>query len=242
MTKFVTNPVLNSQLLDAARLRVVSATALIALGVALVCAKQPWSAGWTAGLLALVNIALFGVHCLWFRDTPFARLVLFGLVLGVGELVADALCVRYTNTLDYSVARTPTLWLSPVWMPLAWLVVSVQIGYWGTLLMNRLGAWRGALLTAVIGAVNIPFYEQMAFYTHWWQYRNCLMWNHAPLYVIVAELFIGLCLAPLARWALKGPTWREAVWAGACGGAATVAGGLIGYGLVERIPQWLGVV
>ena len=169
----------------------------------------------------------------------FGRLLLFGLVLGFGELVADALCVRYTGTLDYSVARTPLLWRSPFWMPLAWMVISVQIGYWGTLLMGRLGTWRGAALTALVGAVNIPFYEQMAYYTHWWQYRNCLMWNHAPVYVIAAELFIGLCLAPLARWALRGPQERDAVWAGLLGAATTVVGGLIGYGLVERIPHWL---
>ncbi len=226
--------------LATARFRVVAVSALLALLVALVCARQPWSAGWTAWLLAVFNIGLFLAHSIIRRDAAFARLIGFGLILGLGELVADALCVLYTGTLDYSVARSPMLWLSPVWMPLAWLCISVQIGYWGALLTRRFGLVRGAAITALIGAVNIPFYEQMAFHTHWWQYRNCLMWNHAPVYVIVAELFIGFCLAPLAVWALRGPRIVDAVYAGLCGGLATIAGGLIGYGLIERIPRWLG--
>ena len=42
-------------------------------------------------------------------------------------------------------------------------------------------------LTAVLGAVNIPFYEEMAYHAHWWQYQNCRMLGHTPLYIIVAE-------------------------------------------------------
>ena len=226
--------------LSAARLRVVGFTALLAFCTALLCANKPWSAGWTAALLSFATLGCFVGHCVWWRDLPFARLVLFGLVFGVGELIADALCVTYTGTLDYSVTKSPMLWLSPFWMPLAWLAVSVQIGYWGTHLMKRFGPVRGAILTALIGAINIPFYEQMAYHTNWWAYRNCLMINHAPVYVIVAELFIGATLAPLAARALRGPTWHSAFWAGIAGGAATVVGGIIGYGVVEKIPSWLG--
>ena len=226
--------------LHAARLRVVGFTALLALGTAILCANKDWSAGWTAAFLSYATLFSFAAHCVWRRDKGFARLVVFGFVFGVGELIADALCVLFTQTLDYSSTKSPMVWHSPFWMPLAWLAVSVQIGYWGTHLMKRFGSVRGALLTALIGAVNIPFYEQMAYHTHWWAYKNCLMINHAPVYVIVAELFIGAALAPLARIALRGPHLSDAVWAGLLGGLSTIVGGLIGYGMVEKIPQWLG--
>jgi hypothetical protein len=44
------------------------------------------------------------------------------------------------------------IWRSPLWMPLACEVVAVQFGYIG-----------------LLGAINIPFYEDMAHRIHWWQ-------------------------------------------------------------------------
>ena len=120
--------------------------------------------------------------------------------------------------------------------------VSTQIGYLGLRLAERLGMARAVLLTAVLGAINIPFYEEMAYHAHWWRYRHCRMaalpgrfGSHTPLYIIIAELVIGASLAPLARIALRDGSWRRAFWAGTLGGIFTIAGGLIGYGLMERI-------
>ena len=91
-------------------------------------------------------------------------------------------------------------------------------------------------LTALLGAVNIPFYEEMAYHAHWWQYQNCLRIGHTPVYIIVAEMVIGLTLGPLAIRAMHADsTWRHAAWAGLIGGLSTIWGGLIGYGLVERV-------
>jgi len=76
----------------------------------------------------------------------------------------------------------------------------------------------------------------MAYHAHWWRYKNCRMVGHTPLYIIVAELLIGLSLSPLAAWAMRtGATWRDAAAAGIIGGLVTIFGGLIGYGLVERV-------
>ena len=218
----------------------VFATALLSLLTVVVAYDRPWSGGWLAGVLALTNTALFLAQIACCRDAAMARLLVFGLTLGVVELVADALCVRFTGTLDYSVAHSPLIGLSPWWMPLAWMVIVSQIGFVGAWLMERVGPGRGVFLTALLGAVNLPFYEEMAFHAHWWQYQNCRFVGHAPVYVIVAELLIGATLAPLARRALGGPGVRAAFVAGLWGGLATVAGGLIGFGLIERIPRWLG--
>ena len=56
------------------------------------------------------------------------------------ELAADAWLVDYTRTLDYSIGGGPMLWRSPIWMPLAWEVVTVQFGYVGLRLWER--SWR----------------------------------------------------------------------------------------------------
>lgn len=222
--------------LERARLRTVLATIALSLGTVTYLYDRPWSDGRTAAALSLVSLGVFLAHIAYFRDRVVGRLLLFGLSLGMVELIADALCVRYTGTLDYSVARSPLLGLSPLWMPMAWMIVAAQIGYVGTCLMRRFGTGGGMVLTALLGAINIPFYEEMAYHASWWRYQHCRMLGHTPLYIIVAELTIGLTLGPLAGWAIRRrSTWRDALAAGLVGGLSTIWGGLIGYGLVERV-------
>lgn len=56
-----------------------------------------------------------------------------------------------------------------------------------------------------------------------------------PLYIIIAELVIGASLGPLARMALQSRSWGMAILAGLLGGLVAIGGGLVGYGLMERI-------
>ena len=226
---------LHGPALERARLRTVLLTILVSIVAVSLLRDRPWSDGRSAATLNAMTTGLFLVHIARYKDAGMARLLLFGLVFGVVELVADALCVRFTNTLDYSPAHTALLWLSPWWMPTAWMIVAAQIGYVGMRLMERFGAWPGVVLTAALGAVNIPFYEEMAFHAHWWSYQNCKKFGHTPVYIIVAELLIGLTLGPLARVVMRGLSWKRAALAGAVGGLGTIVGGLIGYGLVERV-------
>jgi hypothetical protein len=53
------------------------------------------------------------------------------------------------------------IWRSPLWMPLAWEVVAVQFGYIGLRLWERFGK-TGLLMIGLLGAINIPFYEEVA--------------------------------------------------------------------------------
>ena len=222
--------------LEAKRLRTVLATVALSVTAVLLLRDRPWSDGRSALALNAVSLAIFAGHVAVHKDRVMARLLLFGLAFGVVELIADALCVRYTGTLDYTVAHSPMLWRSPVWMPTAWMIVAAQIGYLGHRLIGRVGLRWGMALTALLGAVNIPFYEEMAFHAHWWRYGHCRMLGHTPLYIIVAEMVIGLALGPLAVRAMHvRADWRHALLAGLAGGLSTIAGGLIGYGLVERI-------
>jgi hypothetical protein len=218
------------------RLVTVLLTVAVSAAGSVFFATRPWSDGRTAVALNAANALIFGAHLLRRRGDPaVVRLLLFGLALGVVELVADWLCVRFTGTLDYTPARSALLWASPWWMPLAWMMVGTQVGYLGARFVERVGVVRGALLSALCGACLIPFYEEMAYYAHWWRYVDCKKVGHTPLYIIAAEAVIGLALGPLARLALREPSWRRAVLAGALAGLSTIIGGLIGYGLMERI-------
>ena len=188
----VLNPYLERQ-----RLLVVFATILLNVVGVLVFTRVPGS-DWKTGLaLNLADNVLLFAHVFRTRDMLMLRLMLFGLVVGLVELMADAWLVSVTGTLDYSVGGGPMIWCSPAWMPLAWMVVAVQFGYIGLRLFEAMGP-AGLIINGLIGAINIPFYEEMAFHIHWWSYRHCRMIFHTPYYIILGEFFIAAALGYLA--------------------------------------------
>ncbi len=143
-------------LLERERLVVVLSTVFINIVAVALLALAPWS-DWKTGLGLNIIDNFILLAFIWRRHGGLlARFVLFGLVVGLIELAADAWLVDYTGTLDYSVGGGPMLWRSPIWMPLAWEVVAVQFGYIGLRLGERFGA-AGLFGIGVLGAINIPY-------------------------------------------------------------------------------------
>ena len=198
--------------LERGRLRVVIATIVINVVAVSLLTFAPWSDWRTGAALNIVDNCLLVGFAVVRRDALLARLLLFGLVVGFAELPADAWLVDYTHTLDYSIGGGPMIWRSPVWMPLAWEVVAVQFGYIGLRLWERFGKL-GLLMIGLLGAINIPFYEEMARRIHWWQYTGCRMISFTPWYIILGEFGIALVFALLAR-ILRRSSWRMAIIAG----------------------------
>ena len=125
------------------------------------------------------------------------------------------------------------IWRSPLWMPLAWEVVAVQFGYVGLRLWERFGK-TGLLMIGLLGAINIPFYEEMARRIHWWQYSGCRMIWFTPWYIILGEFGVAVAFALLSR-SLRRGSWRVAIGVGiASGGSIFVC-----YGMAFLITDWL---
>jgi hypothetical protein len=202
--------------LERGRLWVVLMTVAINVVAVSLLAFAPWSNWRTALALNFVDNCLLVGFAIVRRDAFLARFLIFGLAVGITELAADAWLVDFTRTLDYSIGGGPMIWRSPIWMPLAWEVVAVQFGYIGLRLWERFGRV-GLLLVALLGAVNIPFYEQMAPRVHWWQYSGCRMLSFTPWYIILGEFGIALVLALLAR-TLRYGSWPTAIGVGIAGG------------------------
>src|SRR5881409_3426064 len=223
----------NDTSLERDRLRVVIATIVINIVVVSLLTFAPWS-DWRTGMaLNIVDNCLLIGFALVRRDALLGRFLLFGLLAGFTELSADAWLVDYTRTLDYSIGGGPMIWRSPVWMPLAWEVVAVQFGYIGLRLWERFGKL-GLLMIGLLGAINIPFYEEMALRIHWWQYSGCRMISLAPWYIILGEFGIALVLALLAR-TLRRASWRVAVAAGLAGGISIFACYAIAFLVTDQL-------
>lgn len=224
------NPYLERQ-----RLIIVFITIVLNVVAVAVFARIPGS-DWKTGLaLNLFDNALLLVHVFRMRDLLMLRLMLFGLIVGLVELAADAWLVDATGTLDYSIGGGPMLWRSPIWMPLAWQIVTVQFGYIGLRLYEAMGA-QGLVITGVLGALNIPYYEEMALHTHWWRYTHCRMLFHTPYYIILGEFLIAAAMGRLAT-CIRHRGWGSILTMGTLGGIVILASYALGYLLTDRV--WL---
>ena len=219
--------------LEPKRLRIVIATIAINVVAVALLVFAPWS-DWRTGLaLNLFDNALLLGFILLHNDGLLARFMVFGLVVGFVELAADAWLVDFTRTLDYSIGGGQMLWRSPLWMPLAWEIVAVQFGYLGLRLQEFLGSF-GLVVIGFLGAVNIPYYEEMARRIHWWKYGGCRMISGTPYYIIVGEFLIAVAFAMLVKKFRRGNIIATLL-AGIAGGAAIFFGYAIAYGLTDGI-------
>src|SRR5881296_1623961 len=221
--------------LEHGRLRVVIATIVINVVAVSLLTFAPWSDWRTGATLNIVDNSLLVGFVVLKRDALLARFLLFGLVVGFAELPADAWLVDYTHTLDYSIGGGPMIWRSPVWMPLAWDVVAVQFGYIGLRLWERFGKL-GLLMIGLLGAINIPFYEEMARRIHWWQYSGCRMISFTPWYIIFGEFGIAVALALLGR-TVRRSSWQGTVVAGVVGGAPIFGCYVAGFLITDRLVR-----
>lgn len=152
--------------------------------------------GWVsaAATVALTTLALLGLALRPAWRPLLLRLLGFGVVAGACELFTDFAGETVAHSLSYP-AQEPMLWASPAYMPFSWMVVLTTIGYlaWrlDTLGLRR---WQAMALTALWGALNIPFYEEMAYTAGWWRYAQTRTIFHTPAYVLLFEGLIGLTL------------------------------------------------
>ena len=219
--------------LERGRLNVVLATIVINVVAVSLLTLAPWSDWRTGAALNIVDNCLLVGFTLVRRDALLGRFLLFGLLVGFTELAADSWLVDDTRTLDYSVGGGPMIWRSPLWMPLAWEVVAVQFGYVGLRLWERSGKI-GLLMIGLLGAINIPFYEEMARRIHWWQYNGCHMISFTPWYIILGEFGIAIAFALLAQTLRRG-SWREAIFAGIGGGFSIFACYALAFWITDRL-------
>ena len=210
----------------------VIATIVINVIAVSLLAFAPWSDWRTGAALNFVDNCLLIGFALVRRDVLLWRFLIFGTIVGFTELTADAWLVDYTRTLDYSAGGGPMIWRSPVWMPLAWEVVAVQFGYIGLRLWERFGK-TGLVMIGLLGAINIPFYEEMARRIHWWEYSGCRMISYTPWYIILGEFGIAVVFAWLARMVRRSAC--RAVVAGVFGGESIFVCYAVAFLITDRL-------
>jgi hypothetical protein len=92
----------------------------------------------------------------------------------------------------------------------------------------------GLLLVGILGAINIPYYEEMARRIHWWSYSGCRMLSYTPWYIIVGEFGIAIVLTLLAK-PLRHRGAMPAIVLGLAGGAGIFICYAIAYAAIDGL-------
>lgn len=165
--------------------RFVLMTLAITVGVGFI--SDRFALGWPSAFA--LSFGMFGLLS-WFaikqKDPFLKRLLVFGIAAGLIELFADCWLVQKTGTLIYA-NDEPMIACSPLYMPFAWAVILIQVGYLGWLISNKLPMWLSIICTAIIGFLVIPAFEHFAKDAGWWYYTNCRMIFNTPYYIILGE-------------------------------------------------------
>jgi uncharacterized protein with NAD-binding domain and iron-sulfur cluster len=180
----------------------IISTMLITLGVAIFDAYYDLkyqSAFW----LAIIMFAVISLFAYANKDKFLQKLIVFGLVAGFVELIADNWLVNGISSLVYP-AEEAHIWASPNYMPFAWAVILVQVGYVSWLFTKKLSDLKVFIIAFLIGAFFIPIFETCAKYAEWWYYNpyKTMLFN-TPLYIIIGEGLIAGVLPFLYNNLLK---------------------------------------
>ena len=179
-------------------------------------------------LLLTAVLLLFLMTMRTFRPL-LSRLMVAGLVAGMCELFTDASGQFVVHSLIYPTGEL-TIWTSPLYMPLSWLVTLTYLGYFGWRLQALLGLRVAMFVCGLLGAIDIPLFEELSYHGGWWRYEPThLMLGHIPAYVALFEGLIAVIL-PLLFDRLERRTWLETV----------VLGGIIGIWMaIAALTAWL---
>ncbi|MEQ8471128.1 MAG: hypothetical protein RIC35_08080 [Marinoscillum sp.] len=148
----------------------------------------------SAAIISYVLFTAYVLYAIITRDSLMTRLVIFGIIAGILELVTDHYLVETINNLVYP-GNEMMIWSSPAYMPFAWANVIIQLGYYGILLSNWKNWGVASIILGIGGGMYIPLYEHLAKDAGWWWYhQNVAMVFNAPVYVIICEGLISLSL------------------------------------------------
>lgn len=180
----------------------------------------------TASIITYGLYLFYWAYALYTKNPLVTRLLLFGTVAGILELLTDHYLVDMIESLVYP-GQELMIWSSPAYMPFAWANVLLQLSFIGVLLTSRYGLLRASAFLCVAGGMYIPMYEHLAKDAGWWWYRtNTVMVLNAPLYVIICEALISLSLPGMVYYSEHNRVLKT-VWLG------------IGEGLWIFISAWI---
>ena len=203
---------------------------------------------------AYAGLLIRGGLYLWAGDAlrgkggeTIATLFRVGLVAGLLEILVDWALIHWvpTGRLVYLTGNDVVLLGSPIWMPLAWACVILELGYpalrcYGFLRRRTSRATAAitvSVATGLLAGLTVGFYEYFAYRANWWKYEaaRVMLGDFCALYIPVGEFFMFLPVIPIAARVLAhAEPRRAATLEGGALFATAIAGGYaLAYWLLE---------
>ena len=201
-----------------------------------------------AGLLIRAGLYLWAGDSLRGRGgETVVTLFRVGIVAGLLEILVDWALIHWlpTGRLVYLTGNDVVLLGSPIWMPLAWACVIVELGYPAIrgfgLLRNRLSRLTAAVVAstavAIQAGITIGFYEYFAYRADWWRYEpaRVMLGDFCAVYIPLGEFFMFLPVIPIMARAIANTERRTAaaIESGALFALAIASGYAFAYVLLE---------
>jgi hypothetical protein len=201
-----------------------------------------------AGLLIRAGLYLWAGDALRGRGgETLVTLFRVGIVAGLLELLVDWALIHWvpTGRLVYLTGNDVVLLGSPVWMPLAWACVIVELSYPAIrgysvarkTLSQMTAVALVSLTVATMAGVTIGFYEYFAYRADWWKYEpaRVMIGEFCAVYIPLGEFFMFLPVIPIMARALAQSERRTAaaIESGALFAVAIAAGYGLAYVLLE---------
>jgi hypothetical protein len=229
----------------------------LATGLSLtLVAAYPFAHTPSGNFFAYAGLLIRGGLYLWAGDALRGRggetlVTVFrvGAVAGLLEILVDWALIHWvpTGKLVYLTGNDVVLLGSPVWMPLAWACVIVELSYPALRVFGilRRRVARATALTIAAGStslmagVTIGFYEYFAYRADWWKYEpaRVMIGDFCAVYIPLGEFFMFLPASLIMARALARPEQRTA--------AALESGGLfavsiaVGYAIAYFLLEVL---
>jgi hypothetical protein len=219
-------------------------------------AAYPFAHTPSGNFWAYAGLLIRGALYLWAGDALRGRggdtietLFRVGLVAGLLEILVDWALIHWvpTGRLVYLTGNDVVLLGSPIWMPLAWACVIVELSYpalrlYGGL-RKRVSRTTAAIVASVaigvLAGLTVGFYEFFAYRADWWKYEpaRVMLGGFCAVYIPVGEFFMFLPVIPIAARALAHEERRRAavLESGALFAGAIGAGYALAYWLLEVI-------
>lgn len=186
----------------------------------------------SASILALGMFFIIVAQAFHAEDTFLKKAIVFALIAGVTELVADNWLVNGIHSLFYPAAQLH-IWASPYYMPFAWAVILVQVGYLGGLLGMRKPLLFNVFISFLIGLGFIPVFETCAKYAGWWYYESASKFLETPYYIILGEGLVCAAIPLFFHKAIR-KSWLGLSFMGIVLGLWIFASYFIGYSIFGK--------
>lgn len=133
----------------------------------------------------------------------------FAIVAGMFEILVDWGLIHWISNgrLVYLSGNDVILLGSPIWMPFAWAVTIVDLGYGALRLFGALkksisqksATLITSVVTGILAGLLICVFEYCAYQLGWWKYEkaNAMIGDYCALFIPLGEVIMFLFLLPI---------------------------------------------